>query len=461
MAAILDNLAELKKGLPQSLDAPASKHSSTKKQRDSTAEIESRINLRIKKGLEFPHTKVAAKDDLVRVFTRDFESLGTHLAQWLGFVEELQRSSFSFAGLELLDETQVAEVNSDVHSLFQKSKTYKFNDDKTLVDEVFELDFQEMKLALGNQLDKSIGRFVTFVFKQLSALQANNILGTIRWGSTESCSFVDWQHDVRAERLEPKVIDTKVVERDDGFAVDLIRESVVKSGVVLTHSATRREQHLMKTEESRLSEFQPKIPRRFNQLVSALPEVLRPEIRVISGEAFRNEKTRHKFGEKDWTEQRVQTEVIERLRVYYDPAVIIGDTVLFAWDNDDSIADDKRHESLNKLIWACSCAVASVIVVLALSNQNIISRLLFASPVLACGVWLAMTAFQDRMVNLGKPAREPDVVKAGLGWLCVMLGLCISAASLTAFNIAGIAVSVAAIISGIHLIKQTLNSAYE
>ena len=459
MAAILDNLAELKKGLPRSPSVPADKRSSTKKHRDSIAEIESRINVRIKKGLEFPHTKVTAKDDLVRVFTRDFESLGTHLTQWLGFVEELQRSSFSFSGFELLNESQVAEVNSDVHSLFEKSKMYKFNDDKTLVDEVFELDFQEMKLALGNQLDKSIGRFVTFLFNQLAALQGNNILGTIRWGSTESCSFVDWQHDVRAESLEPKVIDTKVVERDDGFALDLVRESVVKTGVVLTHSATRREQHLMKTEESRLSEFQPKIPSRFNRLVSALPEIMRPEIRVISGEAFRNEKTRHKFGEKNWTERQVQTEVIERLRVYYDPAVIIGSTVLFAWDNDDSIADDKKHESLNKLIWACSCAVASVIVVLAMSNQNVISRLLFASPVLACGVWLAMTAYQDRMLNLGKSASEPDVIKAGLGWLCFTIGLCIAASSLTTFNVAGIAASVAAIISGIYFSKQTLNTA--
>ena len=129
------------------------------------------------------------------MFTRDFESLSTHLAQWVGFIEELQRSSFSFAGLDLLSESQLAEVNSDVHSLFENSKSFKFNDDKTLVDEVFEQDFQEMKSALGNQLDKSIGSFITFLFGQLGDLQSNNILGTIRFSSEESCSFVDWQHD--------------------------------------------------------------------------------------------------------------------------------------------------------------------------------------------------------------------------------------------------------------------------
>lgn len=461
MPAILENLAELQKSFSQSSHKPDEKRRSTESPRDLVAEMCARVNLRIKKGLEFPHTKVSGKDDLVRVFTQDFESLSTHLSQWLGFVDELQRSSFSFAGLELLRESQLAEVNSDVRSLFEQSKSFKFNDDRTLVDEVFELDFQEMKSALGNQLDKSIGSFVTFLFEQLAGLQSNNILGTIRFSSTESCSFVDWQHDVKAKQVDPRVLSSNVAVRDDGFTVDRVRESVVKSGVVLTHSATRREQHLMKTEKSRLSEFQLKIPSQFNDLVAALPDVLRPEIRVVSGEAFRNEKTRHKFGEKDWTEQRIQTEVIERLRVYFDPAVTIGSTVLFAWDNDDSTADNKRQESLNKLIWACSCAVASVIVFLMMSNQNVISRVLFASPIFAGGVWLAVTAFEDRMLNLGKKPNQQDRVKVGLGWLCAMLALCTTATSLVAFNSLGIFLAIALITCAIYLLKPAINQIRE
>ena len=97
-------------------------------------------------------------------------------------------------------------MNSDVRSLFEQSKSFKFNDDNTLVDEVFEQEFQEMKSALGSQLDKSIGSFVTFLFGQLGDLQSNNILGTIRFSSEESCSFVDWQHDVIAKQFEPRVV---------------------------------------------------------------------------------------------------------------------------------------------------------------------------------------------------------------------------------------------------------------
>ena len=457
MPAILENLAELKQSFSQPSQKSDAKRQTTESPRDLVAEMSARVNLRIKKGLEFPHTKVSGKDDLVRVFTRDFESLSTHLAQWVGFIEELQRSSFSFAGLDLLSESQLAEVNSDVHSLFEKSKSFKFNDDKTLVDEVFEQEFQEMKSALGNQLDKSIGSFVTFVFGQLADLQSNNILGTIRFSSEESCSFVDWQHDVIAKKFEPRVVRSNEFERDNGFAVDRVRESVVKSGVVLTHSATRREQHLMKTEKSRLSEFQLKIPSQFNDLIAALPDVLRPEIRVVSGEAFRNEKKRHKFGEKDWTEQRVQTEVIERLRVYFDPAVTIGSTVLFAWDNEDSTADNKRQESLNKFIWACSCAAAAVIVFLMMTNQNVISRVLFASPIFAGGVWLAVTAFEDRMLHLGKKVTQQNRVQTGLGWLFVMLALCAAAASLVAFNVFGILMAAALMTGGIYLIKPAIN----
>ena len=461
MPAILENLAELKQSFSQPFQKPDAKLPTAKSPRDSVAEMSARVNLRIKKGLEFPHTKVDSRDDLVRVFTRDFESLNTHLVQWLNFVEELQRSSFSFAGLDLLKESQLAEVNSDVQSLFEKSKSFKFNDNKILVDEVFEQDFQEMKSALGNQLDKSIGSFVTFVFDQLADLQSNNILGTIRFSSNESCSFVDWQHDLRAKEIEPRTVNSKVFERDDGFTVDRVKESVVRSGVVLTHSAIRREQHLMKTEKSRLSEFRLKIPSQFNELVAALPVVLRPEIRVVSGEAFRNEKTRHKFVEKEWSEKRVQTEVIERLRVYFDPAVTIGSTVLFAWDNDDSEADNKRQESLNKFIWACSCAVASVIVFLVMANQNLISRVLFASPIFAGGVWLAVTAFEDRMLNLGKEATQQDRVQAGLGWLSVMLALCVAAASLVAFNVLGMIVAAGLLTCGIYLIKPAINQTRE
>jgi hypothetical protein len=175
------------------------------------------------------------------------------------------------------------------------------------------------------------------------------------------------------------------------------------------------------------------------------------------GEAFRNEKTRHKFGEKDWTDQRVQTEVIERLRVYFDPAVTIGNTVLFAWDNDDSVADDKRQESLNKFIWACSCAAASVIVFLMMANQNLVSRVLFSSPIFAGGVWLAMTAYEDRMLNLGKKVSQEDRVQTGLGWLCVMLALCATAASMVAFSVFGLLVAAALMIGGIYLIKPAID----
>ena len=149
--------------------------------------------------------------------------------------------------------------------------------------------------------------------------------------------------------------------------------------------------------------------------------------------------------------------MIERLRVYFDPAVTIGSTVLFAWDNEDSTADNKRQESLNKFIWACSCAAAAVIVFLMMTNQNVISRVLFASPIFAGGVWLAVTAFEDRMLHLGKKVTQQNRVQTGLGWLFVMLALCAAAASLVAFNVFGILMAAALMTGGIYLIKPAIN----
>ncbi len=453
MTTILENIAKLEETWAEASSPPKSQRDHRAKKSQS---LQSRINVRIKKQFELPHQKSGDKANLAKTFTRDLDSIQRHVDQWIEFVKELQRVSFFYKNARLLSDEQKAELSADVDQLFEDAMEFKLSDDKVLVDQLFKFDFEEMRLQLGSQLDKMVASFVKRIFSKLESLQQKNILGTIFWGAPDSCHFVDWHHEIIAEPMVDRLVDEREFTENNGFSLDTIREKTFGTGISAVHMATRREQHLVNTEQSRLSEFKLKIPSQFGSLLAKLPDIFKPEIRVISGEVFRNEKTEQCFGEKSWLGTRVERQVIERLEFGFDPAVVLGDTVLFAWDDEDSAKDAQKQDTLVHLIWALSCAAAAVALFVLLANQNLISKFLFVSPLLAVGVWLVMNSYKGHQIKLRKKNDDESAAKIGGGFLAVMVGLCTSASGLVTSNIPALVLSIGIVSVGLWIISKTL-----
>ena len=389
MVAILENFNQLEHAAaPQ--EANPEKPGVSRSQKRSRAEVKKRVANRIKKQLEFLNYSGSDKSELTLVFTSDMEKLNSIADQWTEFISAFQRETFiDLRGSRLLDEAQKQEVASDIESLFSKAKTVQVTDDSTLVDSIFALEFEEMKDKLGSQLDKTVSSIVEQFFSQLYELKARNILGGLSWGSDVSCQFFDWNH--RIEIIEGTEFERK---RVDG---DLLVGEKVNSGIEMLHTAARREQHLMDAKADMVHEFSGDVPEAFKKVVKQLPECLLPEVRIISGEAFRNEKVRHCLKRKNWGETVIEREVLRDLRVHYDPAISIGDIVLFAWDAEDTVADAKKDSSIEKFLWAISLAVASVVIFHLLVSQTLGMRFLLTVPLFLGSGWLSSIAYCERM----------------------------------------------------------------
>ncbi len=452
MTTILENIAQLEKSWAQPKTAPRKQRSNAHKS------IQTKINVRIKKELEFPNLRSTDKADLATTFTTDFEKIQNHVDQWFEFAAELQRTSFFFKNTRLLSADQNEEIMNGINQIFANALSFELTDNKVLVDELFNLEFDDMRLKLGTELDNAVASFVKNVFNKLDELRQRNILGTIYWAAQDSCHFVDWQHEIIAEKKETGVLEQRNFTVDSGSTIDVINERTIGTNTTAVHMATRREQHLMKTKRTRLSEFKLKIPSQFTPLLSKIPTIFKPDIRVVSGEAFRNEKTEQCFGEKSWLGTRVERQVVERLRVAFDPAVILGDTVLFAWDDEDSAKDEQKQDSLVHLIWALSCGASAITFSLLLANQNLITRFLLVSPLFAGGVWLAMSSYKGHQVKLRKQIRDELTAAVGGGYLAVMLGLCIGVSGLAASSILSLIISVGIIGAGTWAISTSLRS---
>lgn len=191
----------------------------------------------------------------------------------------------------------------------------------------------------------------------------------------------------------------------------------------MLHTAARREQHLMDAKADMVHEFTGEVPDAFKKVVKQLPECLLPEVRIISGEAFRNEKVKHCLKRKKWGETIVERTVLRDLRVHYDPAISIGDIVLFAWDADDTVAEAKKDSSVEKFLWAISLSVATVVIFHLLASQSFETRLLFSMPFMLGSGWLGSVAYRERMEFQRRDLNRDAQTASFAGFTCLAAAL--------------------------------------
>ena len=450
MVAILENFNQLEHSA-SSKNAKADKPSISRTQKRARAEIKKRVENRIKKKLEFLNYSGADKSELTLVFARDMEQLGAIVDQWIEFVSSFQRETFiDLRGRRYLDDTQKQEIATDIDSLFSKAKTIEVTDNNTLVDSIFALDFEEMKDRLGTQLDETVRSIVKQFFNQLYELKARNILGGLSWGSDVSCQFFDWNHQIEiiaGEEFDRTVQNGNFIINEKGM-----------SGIEMLHTAARREQHLMDAKADMVHEFSGEVPKAFKRVVKQLPECLMPEIRIISGEAFRNEKVRHCLKRKKWGETVVESTVLRDIRVHYDPAIAISDIVLFAWDADDTVANAKNDSSIEKVLWAICLSVAAVVMFHLLASQSLSIRGLLSVPLMLGSGWLSAIAYRERMQFQRREINKKAEKIAFAGTVCfaatlVMLSLVISSGNWIAL-LAAIPLTVALVKSAMFVLNQ-------
>ena len=118
-------------------------------------------------------------------------------------------------------------------------------------------------------------------------------------------------------------------------------------------SHTRRhEHHLIEAKKHAIGDPTLSIPRKYQELVVAIPGWLRPVVRIVSGSHTCADVVEQERKAKRWLKEEV---VSSRVEVYFDPAIVIDDYVLTGWGEQEiAEADRQREHDLGQVQFAAA-----------------------------------------------------------------------------------------------------------
>lgn len=250
-----------------------------------------RIRDGIRRRLKFSPSELSDKKEAVRVFADDLEKLTKMHRQWCELVTVLARTHCKTKGLETLPPPLRKELTFGLNSAFAKAKRAGFKRANCLGAELLKGNSETVVAALIASLRNMTYDLVEEVFEGLEFLKNECILGKITWTHDDACFFDHWNHSVEAEGFHEDTRKTQYVRRPvqednlDVLWVNVETKTTSREGKYI-HRAEQLEQHLMGAERSSLKNCKAIIPRQLNPIVEKIPQFLRSEIVVVTGEQF-------------------------------------------------------------------------------------------------------------------------------------------------------------------------------
>lgn len=387
-----------------------------------------RVLSRLKSGLSLLAGDWDDKHEAVRVFVADIARLNQLSSQWEQFITQICLTKIQIVNLDVLPSEKRNSLASEITSIANRVKTLPAASSETLTDKLVAKETEAVVAELKFQLEKMTLRITRAVFSFLNQLVEAKILGTISWADQQSCHFVDWDHIISATYNGTQTTyENAIVSRRNEGMIDEVttweHKTIKRKTGSMSHIAIRREQHLMLAYRSGL--FDPKsiIPRRFNNLVAAIPSFLRDDIEVVSGECFKNVRKPNVLQNSKWEQQSVEV----RREVYLDPAATLGNVVLFSWDDHDEhkeLVEKGLDQQLSPAIESISISIVLLIILSIVLIQNIspaIKLMVVCSGLVLSGYFLdsaLRSAAGFKRINIGLK----DRLKTVFGWFIFSMG---------------------------------------
>jgi hypothetical protein len=396
---------------------------------------------RIRKNLEFSQSELSDKNEAVRVFARDVKKLEQLQHQWNTFVTELAKTHIETTGLDSLPVEKRKSLVGGLQKIINEAKCLPVDDEQLLSAQLLKKEPSEVIAALGTQLGRMIFDMMVEILEKLDLLKSNSILGTLFWADSENCSFDDWRHFISStSKSETEILasDLRLTRPEENLDATWVKSQTTRERTTFSflHYAVRTEQHLMQAKQTSIVGHENSIPRQFKSAIEKIPDVLRPEIQFVTGECFVTERTFHTFKDEKWLDSKTKTVV----RVHDDPAIVLGNTVLFAWDDiachresSEQLADSKKGLAAINFVWALAAMALSVAAFLGLSGFSAGIRALIILP-LGLGLYSVDRAFADFAHFRRKKGTFMIRLQILAGWLLVNIGVCLALASLVNFS---------------------------
>ena len=276
-------------------------------------------------------------------------------------------------------------------------------------------------------LRQSCQELATGFVTLLDRMRDKSLAGTIHWTTKTDCKLDFFRHVIIHES-KATVTQTTEQVTDDAHPILRFRE-MESSQVSDQHCLAQHEHHVTQAVAHKLEEKWHPIPQQFQPLLDAMPNWLRPHVRILEGHQYLERIFVRNLYKRDW-----QTEPIVRREFETEPAILVGSYVLAGWGQAELDREKQRVNSIEfeaekaKIVrasrrWMIAAAVLTtpfmVAAVLAIAFSRTAPQLL-----VPLGGVLTLLAAGAAALSLAGAIRSRSLVNDGMfiaaGSLCVV-----------------------------------------
>ena len=298
---------------------------------ESTSPVEAARDLLLRR-LEFhkrPASEFTNAEGIVRAFCKDVALLETMASQWRGFTKKLKASQLDLSVYQDVPKKQRADALADVMRRMGHQPARLIDDVNVLTGTLLTKPMQVVYSELQVVFREVTRKFANGLRSDLEQLSDVRVVGLIDWASKDVCKFHFFEHRLRVVSGKQRTkTSRRIVETDEGWAREL--KVLKKLSGKSIHSVTRIEEQLMGARAYSHDSAPLPTPERIKALIKSVPEWLKPELAIVEGEKYREDRVLLTRYQKQWT----VTEVGKRIEPHFDPAVtLFNEFVLAGWDH--------------------------------------------------------------------------------------------------------------------------------
>lgn len=212
---------------------------------------------------------------------------------------------------------------------------------------------EHLNLALNNATRKLITQFVD----GLAALMGRQLIGMAHWPSENTIKYWYCRHRVTTQAVVTTASSQLVSSRTDTFDVYRRRKDTVEHRKVqYVPTTVTRECHrhdAIDAHSCSIKEATVVIPQNVKELIEAIPEWMRPSIRIADGYLIRKRnEDRKTISSSVISQVDVREEVTTTYFHGTDPALLLGSLVLIGWGPAE-IEQERKAEGERQVVAHC------------------------------------------------------------------------------------------------------------
>ena len=287
--------------------------------------------------LPFPDAECVGKKQLIEGYAASVTRLQEYHAELDGLFRLLCQTNFTATDIgKLQRDVMENERKRLLRAMYRHGDLKPFQVENAVDAHLVSKPTEVVQQQLTSSLQQMTKRLVAQIFRTLDRLTDRSVTGVIDWTSDTTCKFHYFTESLTQTYDGPSTVTSQSRQGATLKVVTRHRHSGEN-----IHVRARHEHHLIEARKHTIGDPTIAIPKKYHELVVVIPGWLRPIVRIVSGTQIRTDVVEQERRENRWLKEVVESRTFQ---VHYDPAIVIDDYVLTAWDQQEIAEDERQRE---------------------------------------------------------------------------------------------------------------------